>query len=148
MTEINFQEAMERRLQDLADWDFEELLEPYREGGSAEKPVRRTWGTLISWLHGKYRFEFETIGAAILLVALELKNGRQFEGDGTYGSPGDQLAKYIHAVCATLKQKQMADQVFTLMGRKLYQQVEGDLLKKMRAMTRPWYARIFHRGSA
>ena len=56
-----------KKLED--EWDFEALLEPYREGGPGpERPVRRTWGTLIDWLKNKRGFPPDIIGAAIFGV--------------------------------------------------------------------------------
>jgi len=91
--------------------DFEELLEPYREGGrSAEHPTRRTIGTITDYLLHKKKYPKEVVGAALLAVFLELKAGKVFEGDGTYGSPGRQFVTYIRHTCDTLNRRRLEDE--------------------------------------
>ncbi len=82
--------------------DFEELLEPYREGGTQQFPIRRTMGTIVDYLLNKKKYPKEIVGSAVLGVFLELKAGRRFHGDGTYGSPGRALVSYLRRQCDTL----------------------------------------------
>jgi len=141
---LSFQEALDKNLGDFADFNFESLLDPYREGGpSKEEPVRRTWGTIIAWLTGKLRFDMEVVGAAILLVAMELKRGREFKGDGTYGSKGRELVNHIKEVCLEITKRNQTDKVFSLMGKKMYQQIEPMIAEKIRKSLKPWWRRLF-----
>jgi len=103
---ISFEDALSRYCEGVEDLDFEQLLEPYREGGADEQHmVRRTWGTLVMWLTKKLGFDVEVAGAGILILALELHKGLKFEGDGSWGSRGHQLCQYLRQVCLRIKQK-------------------------------------------
>ncbi len=134
------QEAIE---EEKKDFSFEDLIEPYREGGTRENPIRRTWGTMIQWLMGK-KFDTDVIGAAILLiVCLELKNGRKFEGNGSYGSPGHQLAQYIRGTCVAINQRKQAEKVFAILGQKIFSSAEKIVAAEIRKQLKPWYKRIF-----
>ena len=82
--------------------DFEELLEPYRVGGTKQFPIRRTMGTIVDYLLNKKKYPKEIVGSAILGVFLELREGKRFEGDGSYGAPGRALVTYIRRQCDLL----------------------------------------------
>jgi len=94
------QEILEHAAADQID--FEVLLEPYREGGTTQFPVRRTMGTIVDYLLNKKKYPKEIVGSAILGVFLELKEGRRFHGDGSYGAPGRALVTYIRRQCDLL----------------------------------------------
>lgn len=139
---VDFETLMKKREEN--EVDFERLLEPYREGGTAEQPIRRTWGTLITWLSGKLRFTPEIIGAAILLVCLEMKKGKLFNGDGSYGSKGRELAHYLKNTCLAIKETRSADDMFMFIGKKIYTETIAPMMaEKMKKMMKPWWRRIF-----
>ena len=87
--------------------NFDTLLEPYREGGTPEHPVRRTVGSIVDYLLNKRKYPKEVVGASLLAVFLELKAGRSFPGDGTYGSPGRDLVTYIRHNCDRINQERL-----------------------------------------
>ena len=125
------------------EFDFEALIEPYREGGTQALPVRRTWGTVVRWLLDKHKFEPIVAGAAIMLVCLEMKSGKVFQGNGTYGSSGDQFVQYIRRLCLSLREKNQADNVFSIMGKKMFGQMEGMLAEQIKKQLKPWWRRLF-----
>ena len=138
--QISLEEALEKLKED--EIDFEALMDPYREGGIMDNPVRRTWGSMIRWLVDKYKFDVDIVGAAILLVCFELKKGKKFEGTGHYGSSGHALAQYIKQTCAAIRQNRMENQVFSIMGKKLFSQIEPMIAEKIRKSITPWYNRL------
>ncbi|NIS69991.1 MAG: hypothetical protein GTO12_13925 [Proteobacteria bacterium] len=125
------------------EFNFEKLLDPYREGGTKDQPMPRTWGTVVRWLLDKHKFDIETVGAAILLICLEMKGGKTFEGDGSYGSMGHQMVHAIRNTCVQIRERNQAQAVFALMGKKIFGQVEELLAEQIRKQLRPWWKRLF-----
>ncbi len=85
-------------------FDIDQLIEPYKEGGSEHSPQERSISTIANKLIVSYRLPPSTVGAAIFKIFSEMAfNGLVFEGDGTFGSRGRQLFSCIkdHAVYAT-----------------------------------------------
>jgi hypothetical protein len=142
---VAMHEAMEKFLgPTLADFSFDKAIAPYKEGGpNAQHPVERTWGMVINWLHGKLGFDTETVGAAILLVTLELKNGLVFKGDGSYGSPGNEFDHYLKKVCLRLKERNNEQMVFATMGKKIWTEIEPKITRKIEKRLKPWHKRLF-----
>lgn len=145
MKEINemTRETIQELIEKPDDFSFEDLLDPYREGGTLEQPARRTWGTISLWLIDKLKFSPEIAGAAIFMVCLEMRNGLKFEGDGEYGSPGRDLVHYIRQTAITIRQKRAEEQIFGLIGRKFYGQMEGYISEQIKKAMKPWWRRIF-----
>jgi len=79
--------------------DFDKLLEPYRDGGTENKPVERTIGTIIDYLINKKGYPLDTVGAAIFTIFFRLDAGLVYKGDGSYGSKGRELVTSIRMLC-------------------------------------------------
>ena len=125
------QEEIFRKLEE--DWDFEKLIEPYREGGTKDQPVRRTWGTVIDWLVNKRKFPPDIVGAAIFLVWMKIKRDGPFKGDGTWGSAGNEFVQTLRVVCASLMQEHMSKKIFSGMAG----EIEARWSQKISAGTPP-----------
>ena len=93
-------------------FSFDKLLEPYTEGGTVDKPVVRTIGTIFDFLINKKKYPLDVAGAALLIVFNELFEGKEFAGDGTYGSKGRELVSYIRVKCDDISQNKLKMQVF------------------------------------
>lgn len=104
--------------------DFEKLLDPYREGGTPEQPVRRTMGTMLDYFLNKKKYPKDVVGAALLVVFSELRVGRKFEGDGSYASPGRQLVSYIRRTCDEILHKKQEED-FHYFAQDLQKALEG-----------------------
>ena len=102
------------------DWDIEELIAPYREGGTADQPVERSSGTILDWLINKKKFPPDVAGAGLLSVLMECKRGKRFQGDGSYGSKGGEFVQYIAHRCDEFNQKHLQSEMFkTIAGARL-----------------------------
>jgi len=122
--------------------DFNVLMKPYEEGGTFEQPVKRTWGTMLSWLINRHKIPVESVAAAILLVALELKSGQEFEGNNTHGSKGDELAQYIRNTAIEIERRKQVDSVYIILGKKIFNQVEPMISESIRKKLKPWWKRL------
>ena len=91
--------------------NFDELVEPYREGGTEANPDERTLGTIVDYLVNKKKYNYHTVSTAILKTFVELSNGLKFKGNGTYGSEGRQFITYLRRTCDKLEQNQLKDTV-------------------------------------
>lgn len=89
--------------------DFDKLLDPYRQGGTPEIPVRRTMGTMLDYLMNKKKYPKDIVASALFVVFSELRTGMRFEGDGTWGSPGAQLISYIRQTCDDILHKKQEE---------------------------------------
>jgi len=115
--------------------DFDRLLKPYHDGGTKEKRVKRTIGTIVDYLLNKKQYPLEIIGGAIFLVFNWLNAGNKFKGDGTYGSRGRELVTAIRMKCDDLLQSRLeaetykafiefyAEDVFKLVDKKLDERI-------------------------
>jgi hypothetical protein len=102
------------------DYDIESLLEPYKEGGTERQPVERSSGTLLNWLINKKKFPPDVAGAGLISVLMDLKRGKSFPGDGSYGSKGDQLAQAIAHRCDEFGKERLRLEMFkTIAGAKI-----------------------------
>lgn len=127
-------------------FDFEKLLDPYREGGTQNQPVRRTMGTIIDFLVNKKKYPVDVVGAAILIVFTELFNGKQFSGDGTFGSMGRELVTYIRMTCDKLLQKKKQDEVFAAIAGGRFAYINEFIKRSVQIDTYPWWKKkIFKR---
>jgi len=88
--------------------NFEKLLEPYRQGGTEENPVKRTMGTIVDYLVNKKGYPLDTVGAAIFTIFFELDTGRVYNGDGSYGSKGRELVTAIRMRCDEYTHEKLA----------------------------------------
>jgi len=79
--------------------NFDELLRPYRKGGTESNPIERTLNTICNALVYKNRIPVHIVGAILLEVFVELANGLEFKGDGSYGSSGSELFQEIRNRC-------------------------------------------------
>lgn len=128
-------------------FDFDKLLDPYREGGTENQPVRRTMGTILDYLLNKKKYPLDVVGAAILTVFMKMNEGLVFSGDGTYGSSGAQLVTSIRIACDKL--------VHAKLKGALYEQIARGRMDEMKAfienqqlvtiaplVTRAWYQKL------
>lgn len=127
-------------------FDFNELISPYSEGGTKEQPVERSIGTIFDYLINKKRYPLDVAGAALLITFNELHNGKVFEGDSTYGSPGRQLVTYIRMKCDQINQLQLKRQVFENIAGARMDVLEELSFEMTRSMI-PWFIRIIAPGS-
>lgn len=113
--------ARRKTAQELAaerELNFDTILEPYREGGTKENPVTRTVGTIMDYFMNKKKYPPEIVAASVLTVFKEIKDGKEFRGDGTYGSPGREMITYIRVRCDQLLHKKQ-EQEFNTFARDL-----------------------------
>ncbi len=92
-----------------AEYDFEKILIPYKEGGTKDHPVERTWGMVVSWLHDKKRFPLDVIGAAIMLTVDRIKKEGHFKGTGKYGGDGRVFDHNLLATCDLIQKQRVVD---------------------------------------
>lgn len=124
------------------EWDFEKLLEPYKESGHVDMPVERNWGTIISWLVNTYKFPPDIVGAGIFLVWMKIKRDGHFKGDGKYGSPGREFVHAIRTMCASVMQERVTKKIFSGMAGKIEQQIKSAFVSDFWAMM-PWFIKMF-----
>jgi hypothetical protein len=86
---------------------FETILKPYKEGGTKDRPVERTMGTMLDYFLNKKQYPLEIVGGAVFLVFNYLNSGGEFEGDGSYGSRGRELVTSIRMKCDDLLQQKL-----------------------------------------
>lgn len=102
------------------DWDIEELIKPYRDGGTQEHPVERSSGTILDWLINKKKFPPEIAGAGLLSVLMEMKRGKRFLGDKSYGSKGREFIFYVAQRCNDFNQHKLQSEMYkTIAGARL-----------------------------
>lgn len=123
-------------------WDFEAIIEPYRDGGTQERPVTRTWGIVIDWLHVKKRYPLEIIGPAILFVMQRIKAEGPFKGNGTYGSAGDQFDQALRATCDGLMRDQLKKEVIQRIGT-MKGKAMGVFIQGVAFSSVPWFIKMF-----
>jgi len=105
------------------DFSFSKLLEPYVQGGTESQPVKRTIGTIMDWLINKKKYPVDVAGAGLLFLFMDLKGGKMFEGDGSYGSPGRALVTNLRFICDGLLRGKLTN-VF-------YQQIAEGKIKEV-----------------
>lgn len=103
MADMTEQQIMDK----INEFDFEKLMEPYREGGSEDKPVDRTLAMCIDWLVNRKKFPVEVVGGAILLTFMRIMKEGHFKGDGSYGSAGDKFDQNLRQAADVLNQKNL-----------------------------------------
>lgn len=124
------------------EFNFEKLLEPYTEGGTKNAPVKRTMGTILDWLIFKKKFPVEIVGSALLLTFVELKNGKVFEGNGSYGSAGDELVRSILMLCNELGKGKIKDKFYKMVAEAKIEET-GLLIDRRIASAFPWFLKPF-----
>ena len=129
-------------------FDFELLLEPYREGGTEYSPIRRTMGTIVDYLLHKKKYPRDVVSTAIFKTFLELQNGLEFKGDGSYGSAGHELIYYIRTQCDALSYKQITDNDNEWVVRDVINAVAKWTAKETKRRMKPWFVRMFIRKPA
>jgi len=129
-------------LDKINEFDFEKLMEPYREGGSKDKPIARTMGMIVDWLVNRKKYSVEVAGGAILLTFMRIMKEGHFKGDGTFGSAGNELDQNIRQAADVLNQK-------TLLAATYKKLAEGRAVEMKRFMLDttfraiPWFVRLF-----
>ena len=135
---------------------FNNLLRPYRAGGTESHPKRRTLETISSALVTRYNFTPEEAGAAILKVFyLMAEKGLAFKGDGTYGSEGRELFSCIRAQAQRIKEDQVMQEVKLELANQLHCYrlgcpkrshdtfVNEKLGRVIFAVTKPWMLSVY-----
>ena len=93
-------------------FNIDELLKPYKKGGTKNSPVTRTLGTITSKLMIGYNIPPDVVGVAIYRVFYQMAyKGLEFKGDGAYGSEGAELFSCIKAQCIDIAEKNSVDRV-------------------------------------
>jgi hypothetical protein len=128
------------------EWDFSLMLEPYKEGGTETHPVERTFGTILDYLLNRKKYSPEVAGAAILLVFMEMRNGKRFLGDGSYGSPGRELITAIRVMCDKLNQRQLQGDMYQRLAEARMEEMKAFIESEVLTQTMPewgtpWYKR-------
>jgi len=106
--------------------NFNELLKPYKEGGTAEIPIERTMGTIVDYLLHKKGYPLDVVGAAIFTIFFEMSVGREYKGDNSYGSKGRELVTTIRMKCDEYSQEK-----FMAVSNAIFIERFGEQLKKM-----------------
>mgnify|MGYP001462336294 CR=1 FL=1 len=119
-------------------FDFDALLEPYCEGGTQNAPVRRTVGTMLDYLINKKQYPVDVAGAGFLLVFKEMFDGKNFKGDGSYGSPGRELMTYVRMKCDEINQRKLRSKVFETIAGARMQALEELAFQTVRQQL-PWF---------
>lgn len=102
------------------DYDIETLILPYEEGGTESQPVQRSSGTILDWLINKKKFPPDIAGAGLISVLMEMKKGRQFLGDKSYGSKGREFIHYVAMRCDEFNKRHLQSEMYrTIAGAKL-----------------------------
>lgn len=126
-------------------FNFEKLMDPYREGGSQTRPVKRTMGILVDWLVNKKKYPIDVAGAAILIVFTEMFKGREFAGDGTYGSKARELDTVIRMTCDKLLQNKLKNKVFASIASSRMALINEFINREVELKTYPLIKKIFCR---
>ena len=124
------------------EFNFEKLLEPYTEGGTQNDRVKRTMGTILDWLIFKKKFDPKIVGAALLLTFIDLKNGKVFKGDGSYGSAGNDLVRSILMLCGELSKGDMKNAFYKTIAEAKIEET-GLLIDKKIGKAFPWFLKPF-----
>lgn len=127
-------------------FDFEKLLEPYREGGQRDRPVKRTMGIMIDWLVNKKQYPVEVVGGAILIVFWEMFKGKEFSGDEKYGSKGRELDQYVRITCDKLLNQKLQDKVFASIAGGRMAMINEFINREVAIKTYPRIKKIFCRS--
>jgi len=129
-------------------FNFDELLDPYSEGGTENQPVKRTMGTILDYLLNKKKYPLEVVGAAVLSIFIRMNNeGLKFEGDGSYGSSGAQLVTNIRIACDKLLHKNLKGALYEQIARGRMDEMKTfienqQLITIAPLVTSPWYKRL------
>ena len=140
MTETRTQQEILDELD--SDWNFEALIEPYREGGKEDMPVRRTWGTVIDWLINKRKFPPDVVGAAIFLAWIKIKKDGHFVGDGTYGSAGNQFVHALRTLCAQLAKSRVTSNMMTGLAANIGEKIQVAFQNDFWTFL-PWFVKMW-----
>lgn len=124
-------------------FNFDELLKPYEAGGTEEEPVRRTMGTMVDYFINKKKYPIDVAGAAIFLTFMEMKEGKVFKGDGTYGSPGREMVSRIRLLCDAINQRNLQSQLFQQMAQANLVAVSEFIAKEIQLNAIPMPLRLF-----
>jgi len=135
-------ELTKEEIYDKKEFNFEKLLEPYVEGGTEGDPVKRTMGTILDWLIFKKKFPPKIVGAALLLTFIELKNGKVFKGDGSFGSAGRELVRSILMLCSEIAQGDLKGAFYKTIAEAKIEET-GLLIDKKIGKALPWFLKPF-----
>jgi len=124
------------------EFNFEKLLEPYTEGGTETDPIKRTMGTMLDWLIFKKKFAPKIVGAALLMTFIELKNGKVFKGDGSYGSAGNELVRSILMLCSEIAQGNIKNDFYKTIAEAKIEETSL-LIDKRIGKALPWFLKLF-----
>ena len=85
------------------EFNINELLKPYKEGGTANEPIERSLETISNALINRYKYPEYVVALAIWKIFYSIANeGLDFKGDDSYGSKGRELFSAIKAQCVQM----------------------------------------------
>lgn len=93
-------------------FDINILLKPYREGGTKTNPIRRTLETMYDWLLHKKKYPLDVAGAGLFIMFHNLRNGKVYKGDGSYGSPGREMVTNLRFICDGILRKKLRNKYY------------------------------------
>ena len=96
----------------INELDFEKLMEPYRDGGTENKHIRRTIAMEVDWLVNRKRYPVEVAGGALLLTFMRIMKEGQFKGDGSYGSAGNEFDQNVRQAADILNRKALLSETY------------------------------------
>lgn len=126
----------------INEFDFDKLMEPYKEGGSEDHPVERTIAMDIDWLINRKKYSIEVAGGALLLTFMRIMKEGPFKGDGTYGSAGNEFDQNLNQAAAVLHKKALLSETYKTLA-------EGRAVAMKRFMLdtsarfSPWFVKMF-----
>jgi hypothetical protein len=130
------------------DWDFEALIEPYKDGGKPDMKVERTWGTMIDWLMNKRKFPPDVVGASIFLLWMRIKQDGHIphdldeKGRPIYGSAGRKFAHALAGICAGLMKEKISGNIFSDMANTIEGRVKAAFRNDIFSLM-PWFVKMF-----
>lgn len=128
--------------EEKSTFDFDKLLEPYKQGGTRENPVERSIGTIFDYLINKKRYPVDVAGAALLIIFNDLHKGKVFEGGNRWGSSGRQLVTAIRMKCDEILQYKLKQQVFESIAGARMEALQELVFESVHSQT-PWFVRVW-----
>jgi hypothetical protein len=136
-------------------WDFDALIAPYKEGGKEDRPIERTWGTMIDWLINKRKYPPDIVGASIFLVWMRIKQDGHIPPDYTrpdpkadpipiYGSAGRKFAHAVAGVCGGLMKQKVVGSIFSDMAGSIESRIKT-AFRNDTFILMPWFVKMFSR---
>ena len=126
----------------INEFNFDKLMEPYKEGGSEDKPVERTIAMDIDWLVNRKKYSVEVAGGALLLTFMRIMKEGHFKGDGTYGSKGHEFDQNLNQAAAVLQKKALLSETYKKLAEGRAVEMKRYMLDTS-ARFSPWFVKMF-----